>query len=118
MQKNVCTNYYTYNTIQITKKYLFKYQILFEKNIKNMYNRNRWCTLKKILIKLIELYQSSPLSSHSYCRYIPTCSEYMKIAINKYGCFKGTLLGIKRILKCNPIGGYGYDPVPDKKEDV
>ncbi len=74
--------------------------------------------MKKLLIKIIELYQNSPLSSHSYCRYNPTCSEYMKIAISRFGVFKGIRLGIKRILKCNPIGGYGFDPVPNKKEDL
>lgn len=70
--------------------------------------------MKKILIKLIELYQSSPLSTHSYCRYTPTCSEYMKIAIGRFGVLKGVTIGIKRILKCNPIGGYGFDPIPNK----
>ena len=71
-----------------------------------------------MLIKIIELYQASPISSHIYCRYTPTCSEYMKISIDRYGCFKGLKLGIKRILRCNPIGGYGYDPVPEKKEEL
>ena len=58
-----------------------------------------------------------PISSHRYCRYIPTCSEYTKIAIKKYGCIKGLKLGIKRIIRCSPIGGYGYDPVPEEKEN-
>ena len=42
----------------------------------------------------------------------------MKIAITKHGSFKGVIIGIKRILRCNPFGGYGYDPVPDKKEEI
>jgi len=45
------------------------------------------------------------------CRFTPTCSEYTKIAIEKYGAFKGLKLGIKRILRCHPKGKYGYDPV-------
>lgn len=70
--------------------------------------------LKKISIKLIELYQSIPGNWHYSCRFYPTCSEYTKEAINKYGFIKGWFLGIKRIIKCNPFGGSGYDPVPIK----
>ncbi len=71
--------------------------------------------MKKILIKIISLYQITPLHCHSMCRYNPTCSEYMKQAIMTYGSLKGVWLGLKRIIKCNPFGGYGYDPVPQKK---
>lgn len=46
------------------------------------------------------------------CRYTPTCSEYAMDAIREWGAFRGTLLGMKRLLRCNPYGGYGYDPVP------
>ncbi len=72
--------------------------------------------MKKIIIGLINVYQKLPLSTHKVCRYTPTCSEYMKIAVREYGSIKGVYLGIKRILRCNPLGGYGYDPVPRKKE--
>ncbi len=65
--------------------------------------------MKKIMIKIIELYQSTPLHCHSMCRFVPTCSEYTKIKIKKYGVVKGTLLGIKRILKCHPFGKSGID---------
>lgn len=71
--------------------------------------------MKKLLIKLIELYQVTPLSSHKNCRFTPTCSEYMKQAIIKYGTFKGIKLGFKRLLKCHPFGKFGYDPL---KEDL
>ena len=70
--------------------------------------------LKNISIKLIELYQKIPGNWHYSCRFYPTCSEYTKEAINKYGFIKGWFLGIKRIIKCNPFGGSGYDPVPIK----
>ena len=53
----------------------------------------------------------SPLTPPS-CRYTPTCSQYMVEAVLKYGPFKGGWLGIKRILRCHPWGGSGYDPVP------
>lgn len=65
---------------------------------------------------MINIYQKLPISSHGYCRYTPTCSEYMKQAIERFGVIKGIKLGIKRILRCNPKGGYGYDPIP--KEDI
>ncbi len=70
--------------------------------------------MKKILIKLIEIYQSIPFSTHVYCRYVPSCSNYAKEAINEYGSIKGSIMAIKRILSCNPFGSYGYSPVPKK----
>jgi len=62
---------------------------------------------------LIRVYQLllSPLLGGS-CRYSPTCSQYGMEAIRKHGPFKGGWLTIKRILKCNPWGGHGHDPVP------
>lgn len=69
--------------------------------------------MKRVLIGCIKLYQKLPFSSHSSCRYVPTCSNYGIEAINRYGSIKGSYLTIKRILKCNPLGGYGFDPVPD-----
>lgn len=71
--------------------------------------------MKKICIRLIKIYQKLPLSSHKMCRYIPTCSNYAIEAINTYGCIKGIILSIKRIMRCNPWGSCGYDPVPKKK---
>lgn len=62
---------------------------------------------------LIKVYQIfiSPLTPAS-CRYTPTCSHYSKVALQKYGLFKGGCLAIKRIFSCHPWGGSGYDPVP------
>ena len=71
--------------------------------------------MKKILIFLIESYQkhiSFFLENKGIkCKFYPTCSEYMKQAVLKYGIIKGGFLGIKRILKCNPFSKGGYDPV-------
>ena len=72
--------------------------------------------MKKLLISIINLYQKIPFSSHNSCRYIPTCSNYAKEAITIYGAGYGLFLTIKRILRCTPWGGSGYDPVPLKKE--
>lgn len=69
--------------------------------------------MKRLMITLINLYQSLPLSSHKACKYVPTCSEYSKEAYTKYGFFKGSYLTIKRILRCVPWKKGGYDPVPN-----
>ena len=74
--------------------------------------------MKYLLIYIINLYQKIPFSVHKQCRFNPTCSNYAKEAIMKYGSIKGTYLSLKRILKCNPLGPYGYDPVPIKKEKI
>jgi putative membrane protein insertion efficiency factor len=62
---------------------------------------------------LIRVYQwvISPLLPNA-CRYFPTCSEYGISSFEKYGPLKGIFLTLKRILRCNPWGGSGYDPVP------
>ncbi len=57
------------------------------------------------------MYQMMPLNTHKMCRYTPTCSEYAIEAIDEYGSLKGTYMAIKRVLRCNPFGRYGYDPV-------
>ena len=65
--------------------------------------------------KLIDIYQIciSPFTGGKCaCRFTPTCSEYAKQSIQKYGFIRGVFLGIKRISKCHPGGEYGYDPVP------
>jgi len=69
--------------------------------------------LRKIFLLPVYFYRAciSPLTPPS-CRYTPTCSQYMIEAVTKYGILKGGWLGIKRILRCNPWGGSGYDPVP------
>lgn len=69
--------------------------------------------MKKFMIFLIELYRKyiSPMKS-TKCPYIPTCSEYGLEAVKKYGAFKGGLLALWRIIRCNPFSKGGYDPVP------
>jgi putative membrane protein insertion efficiency factor len=68
-------------------------------------------------IWLVRAYQKyiSPLTPPS-CRYAPTCSEYTIQALQKHGLLKGGWLAIKRIGSCNPWGGSGYDPVPEKDD--
>ncbi len=69
--------------------------------------------LSEALILPIRLYQRfvSPLFPPC-CRFTPTCSQYAIEALRKHGPFKGLALAVWRILRCNPWGGSGYDPVP------
>ena len=71
--------------------------------------------MKKIIIFLVKLYKKSisPMfkAMGVECKYYPTCSEYTRQAIEKYGSLKGIFLGIIRILKCNPFSKGGYDPL-------
>ena len=71
--------------------------------------------MKKLFIYLIEIYQkyiSKFLESKNIrCKFYPTCSEYTKQAIEKYGVIRGCMLGSVRILKCNPFSKGGYDPL-------
>ena len=71
--------------------------------------------MKKVLIRLINFYQKHISlwldSKNIKCKFYPTCSDYTKQAIEKYGVIKGVFLGIKRILRCNPFSKGGYDPL-------
>lgn len=70
--------------------------------------------MKKVFIIIVKLYKTliSPILPPS-CRYYSTCSTYMIDALEKHGAFKGSLMGIARILRCNPFVRGGVDPVPD-----
>ncbi|MBO9637849.1 membrane protein insertion efficiency factor YidD [Siphonobacter aquaeclarae] len=69
--------------------------------------------MRQFFIILIRIYQGalSPYLGNS-CRYTPTCSQYAVQAIDKYGPWKGSWLALRRISRCHPWGGHGYDPVP------
>ena len=68
--------------------------------------------MKKLILFLISIYQKISRLTPSVCRFYPTCSEYTKQAVIKYGVIKGGWLGIKRIARCHPGNEGGYDPVP------
>ena len=71
--------------------------------------------MKKLLNSLINFYQKkiSPLiaSKNIHCKFYPTCSEYTKQAIEKYGVLRGVIKGIIRVFKCNPFSKGGYNPL-------
>lgn len=66
-----------------------------------------------LLVRFYQLAISPWMGSN--CRYQPTCSSYMIEALKEHGLLKGLWLGTKRIGRCHPWGGHGYDPVPKKK---
>ena len=68
--------------------------------------------IKKIVLFLISIYQKISKYTPAVCRFYPTCSEYTRQAIEKYGVLKGVWLGLKRISKCHPWHEGGNDPVP------
>ena len=69
--------------------------------------------IKKFLLVAIDFYRRflSPLKP-PMCRFVPTCSAYAYEAVEKYGVRRGVFLAVKRICRCHPFGGKGYDPVP------
>jgi len=74
----------------------------------------RLLALPLVLLVRIYSYVISPLLG-SNCRYDPTCSAYAIEALQKYGAFRGTALAARRIARCHPWGGSGYDPLPGEE---
>ncbi len=83
------------------------------KRLKMLIKKNITTVVLLFFLMLIRCYQLfiSPLKP-CCCRYVPTCSAYAKDAFLLHGPIKGAMLTLKRILRCHPWGGYGYDPVP------
>lgn len=82
-----------------------------EKSPNNFFN----VLLRKVANAMIRAYQvcvSPIIGGRAACRFTPTCSEYTRQAIEKYGVVRGIWLGVRRIMRCRPGGGFGYDPVP------
>jgi uncharacterized protein len=70
----------------------------------------------KLVLFLLQLYHRylSPSLGPHVCRFTPTCSVYTYQAISKYGILYGSFLGIKRVIRCNPLTPGGHDPLPNK----
>ncbi|MDD3002877.1 MAG: membrane protein insertion efficiency factor YidD [Candidatus Shapirobacteria bacterium] len=67
--------------------------------------------MKTVVLKMLVFYKKyiSGMEIGNHCRFTPTCSEYTYLAVKKYGVVKGLFLGVKRILKCNPLSKGGVD---------
>lgn len=72
--------------------------------------------VKEFLIKIIKLYQKTPIKTHQCCKFIPTCSNYAIAVINEFGALKGCYFTLKRLLKCNPFNKGGIDLPPKHKK--
>jgi putative membrane protein insertion efficiency factor len=69
----------------------------------------------RLLDGTIHLYQRATVHRLPRCRYFPTCSQYAREAIATHGAMAGTLLALRRLGRCHPLGGHGFDPVPDAR---
>jgi len=74
-------------------------------------------TMRKVMIKLIEWYQTQSKNTNPTCRYHPTCSSYAKEAYQTHNFFYASLLSSWRILRCNPLSKGGFDPVPKPRKE-
>lgn len=69
--------------------------------------------MRQVALGVLRIYQQA-ISPYliSSCRYMPTCSHYSQNAIERHGLLKGSWLSLKRLARCHPLGGRGYDPIP------
>jgi putative membrane protein insertion efficiency factor len=66
----------------------------------------------RALLRALDGYQHLTRNRPSPCRYVPSCSQYAREAVEEHGAGKGSWLAARRIVRCNPWGGHGFDPVP------
>ena len=75
-------------------------------------NEPRVTPLARLLLRLVSAYRAARAGRPSQCRYVPSCSAYAVEAIESHGAGRGLWLAVRRIARCNPFGGHGFDPVP------
>jgi putative membrane protein insertion efficiency factor len=71
--------------------------------------------VQQFLVRAVKWYQYQREGYPSPCRFEPSCSNYSLEALETFGAFKGTLLTIRRLLRCRPFGPSGFDPIPEKR---
>jgi uncharacterized protein len=95
-----------------------------QSKMKRLWNNFQNTYASKLIRKIFTIILLIPVKFYQYsisplfpgaCRFTPSCSEYTVQALKKRGVIVGLFLSLWRILRCNPFGGHGYDPVPDKK---
>jgi putative membrane protein insertion efficiency factor len=69
----------------------------------------------RALLRGVNLYQRLSAHRPSPCRYIPSCSEYAREAVETHGAARGSWLAARRLSRCHPLGGFGFDPVPSSE---
>ena len=72
----------------------------------------------RMLLRTVNLYQRLSAHRPSPCRYIPSCSEYAREALETHGAARGSWLSARRLSRCHPFGGFGFDPVPPRDQHV
>ena len=72
----------------------------------------------RALLWLVRCYQAIPRSRPPVCRYLPTCSHYAADAVSTHGAARGTWLALRRLGRCHPWGGHGWDPVPPAEREL
>lgn len=72
--------------------------------------------IARALLAAVKLYRALPRSRPPSCRFDPTCSQYALDAVRAWGAARGSWLALRRICRCHPWGGWGYDPVPQRSD--
>ncbi|MEZ5171449.1 MAG: membrane protein insertion efficiency factor YidD [Acidimicrobiia bacterium] len=73
--------------------------------------------LAAAVLRFVKLYRTVSSGTQPHCRYLPTCSAYAEEAVRTHGALRGGWMATKRISRCHPLGGTGYDPVPGTDPD-
>jgi len=71
--------------------------------------------MRRALLRMVEMYQVSRAGRLSPCRFTPSCSQYAHEALEEHGAMKGSWLAARRLSRCHPLGGFGFDPVPPRR---
>jgi len=72
--------------------------------------------MKSFLLWLVRTYRKTAPARTPRCRFIPTCSQYAEEALHNHGAWRGSLLTLRRLSRCHPLGSFGFDPVPKSGE--